>query len=226
MIMTMKKLFAISILVAALCTSCIDGYVHDDAHYVPEVILGAREKSQIVEAADGVCSFNVITNCDYEARIVSGEKWASFSDTKETVTARSAYETVISFDYNANTAGPRVAKVVLSAEGRRDTIAIKQKGLYEENVTVVGESTISAPVEGGHYTLRVEFTGLLEKDIKISCIQADVVSNILLDDNKVLSFDVLKNETQNPRTAKIEISYLTGWDEKKSTVVTVNQTWH
>lgn len=227
MIMTMKKLFAISILIAAsFCTSCIDGYVYDDARYETEVVLGATEKVLFAESTDGQCSLNVITNCDYEARIISGEKWASFSDSDQLATPRAAYEKVLSFNYDANTAGPRVAKVVLSAEGRRDTIAIKQYGLYEESVTVVGDTTIAAPVNGGHFTRRIEFMGLLEKDIKISCAQTDIVSNIILDDNKVLSFDVLKNETQNPRTAKVEIAYVNGWGEKKSAVVTVNQTWH
>lgn len=223
----MKKLFAISVFVAAaLCTSCIDGYVYDDAHYVDEIALGAVEKSIECPSTDGTCSFNIVTNCDYEARIISGDKWASFSDTDQLSTARGSYEKVLSFNYDANMAGPRVAHIVLSAKERRDTIAIKQHGLYEEAVTLVGESTIAAPVKGGHFELRIEFTGLLEKDITISTLQTDIISNINLDDNKVLSFDVLANNTQNPRTAKIEISYVNGWKEKSTTIITVNQTWH
>lgn len=221
----MKKILSIMFIAAACCTSCIEGYVHDDADYVDLIALGAVEKEMICEVGAGNCAFNVLTNCDYNATIISGQNWASFADTDQFDTQRTVNDKVLVFDYKANNAGPRVAKVVLAAGTRRDTIAIKQKGLYEESV-LVETSTINAPVEGGHYEVRTEIYGLLERDLKISTINTDIVTNISIDDNKVLLFDVLSNDTQNPRKAEIVVSFVNGWGENKKTVITVNQTWH
>ena len=221
----MKKILSIIAIAAACCASCIDGYVYDDAHYAEHVSLGATEKEIICEPTEGTCVFNVLTNCDYEASIISGENWTSFADTDLLSTKRTVNDKVLTFDYKANNAGNRVAKIVLAAGNRRDTIAIKQKGLYDEHVEV-STTTVAAPVEGGTFSVRTEIYGLLEKDLKISTIHTDIVTNILMDDNKVLSFDVLPNKTQNPRTAEIIISFVNGWGETEKTVITVNQTWH
>lgn len=204
--------------VSAFVVSCVPY----NPEYVPVVSLGANTDDVIIGSEAGTCSFNVISNLDYEALIVEGETWLSFEDIEGTVRPGSG-NGVLKFNYRTNNHGRRVARVVLAAETRRDTVCIKQESAYPEFLEIhpadvekyfiLEEGTrISVAEEGEFFQLRLQ-TSCLDHEITCWTDQPHMISDFSIENN-LLSFRVLKNQEGQPRIANVELSYINGWDEK------------
>lgn len=204
--------------VSAFVVSCVPYY----PEYVTVVSLGASTDDVIVGNEEGTCSFNVISNIDYEALIVDGETWLSFADIDGTV-RKGTGNGVLTFNFRANNHARRVARVVLAAETRRDTVCIKQESAYPEYLEVNPEDVeeyfileegtrMSVLEDGGQYLLRLQ-TSCLDHEITCWTDQPHMVSDFAVT-NSNLSFRVLKNQEGQPRIANVELSYINGWDEK------------
>ena len=128
----MKKIFGIVVAVSAFLASCSSPYYPE---YVPVVALGANTSALVCESEEGTASLNVISNVEYTATIISGDEWLSFADT-ESLTRVGNGNSVLVFNHRANNHDKRVARLVLAAESRRDTIRIKQKGCFEDYLTI------------------------------------------------------------------------------------------
>ena len=127
----MKKIFVAILAVAALA-SCSSPYYPE---YRPIVSLGAETSNLVVENTEDICRLAIISNVEYNATIISGSEWLSFADTEGTVRIGSGNEAV-EFKHLANLNEKRVARLVLSADTRRDTIKIKQKGRTEDFIEI------------------------------------------------------------------------------------------
>jgi hypothetical protein len=222
----MKNIFIFLVATLLLCVSCKEGFIYDDGDHVNLVSLGAMEKSLECEPSAGTCSFNVLTNCDYEAQIIKGEEWISFYNGGGTILPLTANDKVLNINYQANSAGPRIARVVLVADTRRDTIAIKQRGLYDERVWVEGDTKLDVPVSGGSYDVQIGYSNILRKDLQIYTLQEEFVTNIALDEYNVLHFEVFPNGTQNPRAAEVVLKYVNGWEQTITQSIHITQNWH
>ena len=224
----MKKIFGIVVAVSAFLASCSSPYYPE---YVPVVALGANTSALVCESEEGSASLNVISNVEYTATIISGDEWLSFADT-ESLTRVGNGNSVLVFNHRANNHDKRVARLVLEAESRRDTIRIKQKGCFEDYLTIHPEdkelymtlengTRMLIPEAGGVYELRLR-TSCLDHQISCSTDRTDAVVDFKVE-NGVLSFRVKENVDSQPRILTVNVSYVDGWDDVKTYSFTIKQ---
>lgn len=224
----MKKIFGIVVAVSAFLASCSSPYYPE---YVPVVALGANTSALVCESEEGSASLNVISNVEYTATIISGDEWLSFADT-ESLTRVGNGNSVLVFNHRANNHDKRVARLVLAAESRRDTIRIKQKGCFEDYLTIHPEdkelymtlengTRMLIPEAGGVYELRLR-TSCLDHQISCSTDRTDAVVDFKVE-NGVLSFRVKENVDSQPRILTVNVSYVDGWDDVKTYSFTIKQ---
>lgn len=224
----MRKIFVTILVVAASLASCSAPYYPE---YVPIVALGANTSNLVCENTEDECSLHVISNVEYKATIISGSEWLSFADTEEFVRVGKGNETIV-FNHRVNNHGKRVARLVLSAESRRDTIRIKQKGCFEDflefhpadvdtYLTLNNKTRMEIEEEGGDYALRLKTT-CLDSDILFWTDRTDIVTNCRVE-NGVFKFHINVNDEMQPRIFNIELSYIDGWDDKRTLPFSVRQ---
>lgn len=224
----MKKIFGIVVAVSAFLASCSSPYYPE---YVPVVALGASTSALVCENDEGTASLNVISNVEYTATIISGEEWLSFADTESLVRVGNG-NSVLVFNHRANNHDKRVARLVLAAETRRDTVKIKQKGGFEDYLTIHPEdkelymtlengTRMLIPEAGGVYELRLR-TSCLDHQIMCSTDRTDSVVDFKVE-NGVLSFRVKENVDSQPRILTVTLSYVDGWDDTKTYTFTIKQ---
>lgn len=209
----MKRLFFF--LLAAAAISCSKS----QPAYVEIVKLGAKPKTVEVSEYVDTCSFEIISDAAYVAKIIQGGNWASFLDGSRIV--EGSGNGTIEVKLNANTGIRRTAKIVLEHSGRSDTLRVYQKCLpeYDESVVLSSSSVTIAP-EGG--IVNIGFT----TNVPRSLLTAFAYSERILDlkaDNDELSFRVEANRTYNPLNTKVTLSFINGWEKKQSAEVTVFQ---
>lgn len=223
----MKKILLTTVIaVSALFVSCS----YTDAWEVPTIKLGAYEKVFKPTPEEGDLTIRATSNVAFEAHIVKGSEWIKFADTVEPVLACSGSRD-IHVHYGANLYGKRVGHIVLCAESRRDTVFIKQHGVYEDNFSIYDEdkaiftsgTTIDVPEEGKSYTIRLNCNEI-SSNVKVRTTDTDIIDNLLFE-HDVLSFTVKKNTYERPRQAQIELWYVNGWDETVSLMIYIDQAY-
>lgn len=215
----MRKIFGFIVVATAFLASCSSPYYPE---YVPIVSLGASASNLVCENTESTCSLNVISNVEYTATIISGSEWLRFADTNA-LSRTGNGNGVLVFNHRANNHVKRVARLVLAAENRTDTIKIKQKGqvddflrVNEEDVaeyfTLDNGTRMSVPELGGEYAIRLE-TSCNDYEISCWCDNTSAVVDFEVI-NSVLYFRVKENLDGQPRILHVELSYIDGWDDK------------
>ena len=226
----MKKIFVMILAVVALA-SCSSPYYPE---YRPIVALGAETSALVVDNTEDFCKLAIISNVEYNATIVSGSEWLSFTDTEGTVRVGSGNE-AIEFRHLQNNNEKRAACLVLSSDTRRDTVKIKQKGRFEDYLalhdedktklfTLEDSTRMEVDYAGGEQSFRLRTSCL---DYQLSGWSAD--KNILNDfkfENGVCSFFVAENNEQQPRIVAFHISYIDGWGDKKTLELSIRQKYN
>ena len=224
----MKKIFGFVVAVSAFLASCTSPYYPE---YVPVVSLGANTSALVCESEEGTASLNVISNVEYTATIISGNEWLSFADVNgDTYTGNG--NTVLVFNHRANNHDKRVARMVLAAETRRDTVKIKQKGYFEDYLSIHPEDVeaqmplengtrMLLPEKGGEYKLRLR-TSCLDHQISFYTDRPDAIVDFKVS-NGVFTFRVKENVDAQPRIMVVELSYFDGWDDKRTCSFSIKQ---
>ena len=226
----MKKIFGFILAASAFLASCSSPY-YPEYHRV--VALGAETSNLVVENTEDFCKLSIISNVEYDATIISGSEWLSFADTEGTVRS-SKGNGVIEFKHMQNNNQKRVARLVLSADARRDTVKIKQKGRYEDFLYIHDddkelfsmENGTRMPVawEGGEISFRLRTTCL---DHQLSGWSSDkTIVNGFKFENGVCSFFVAANDELQPRIVTINISYVDGWEDTKTLALSIRQNYN
>jgi hypothetical protein len=225
----MKKIFVTILAVAALA-SCSSPYYPE---YRPVVALGAETSNLIVENTEDICRLAIISNVEYDATIISGSEWLSFADTEGVV--RKGYRNeAVEFKHLQNNSAKRVACLVLSADTRRDTIKIKQKGRFEdfldphdddkELFSMEDGTRIPVEWEGGEFSFRLRTSCL---DHELSGWSADnKILNGFKFENGLCTFKVAENDEMQPRIVAFQISYVDGWGDKNILDLSIRQEYH
>lgn len=225
----MKKIFVTILAVAALA-SCSSPYYPE---YRPIVSLGAETSNLVVENTEDICRLAIISNVEYNATIISGSEWLSFADTEGTVRIGSGNEAV-EFKHLANLNEKRVARLVLSADTRRDTIKIKQKGRTEDFIEIHDndkelfsmENGTRMPIgwEGGEVSFRLRTSCM---DHQLSAWSADeTIVNGFKFENGLCTFFVSANDELQPRIVLFQISYIDGWGDKRVLELSIRQAYN
>lgn len=224
----MKKIFGFVVAVSAFLASCTSPYYPE---YVPVVSLGANTSALVCESEEGTASLNVISNVEYTATIISGNEWLSFADVNGDTYTGSG-NTVLVFNHRANNHDKRVARMVLAAETRRDTVKIKQKGYFEDYLSIHPEDVeaqmplengtrMLLPEKGGEYKLRLR-TSCLDHQISFYTDRPDAIVDFKVS-NGVFTFRVKENVDAQPRIMAVELSYIDGWDDKRTCSFSIKQ---
>lgn len=225
----MKKIFVMILAVAALA-SCSSPYYPE---YRPIVSLGASTSNVVLENTEDFCKLSIISNVEYDATIISGSEWLSFADTEGTVRVGNRNEAV-EFKHLQNNNNKRVAYLVLSAGERRDTIRFKQKGRFEDYLTVHDddkelfsmENGTRMPIgwEGGEVSFRLRTSCL---DHELSAWSADpTIVNGFRFENGVCTFQVAANDELQPRIVLFRILYVDGWDDVQTLQLSIRQEYN
>jgi hypothetical protein len=192
--------------------------------------LGAETSSLVCENTEDYCRLSIISNVEYTAELISGYEWLSFADTEGRVRVGKGNEAV-EFFHVQNNNEKRVARLVLSCGERHDTIKIKQKGRFEDYLTIHDddkelfsmEKGTRMPVswDGGEMSFRLRTTCL---DYELSGWSSDnaIVNNFKFE-NGVCSFFVAANDEQQPRIVTFHISYGDGWEDPKTLELSIRQ---
>lgn len=198
----------------------------DDAEYADVISLGAQvevPQNKVLKSIDcpkefGDSSFNVLANCAYTAAVSDGGEWLSFKGTDSKVISMEG-NSQIDFSFTSNNGERRMAKIVLEAPGRTDTVCVRQSGVYENFVRLMKE-TVTAVKEGGEYSVVIESSGISES-LRVEALDENL-SDVVIED-KILSFTVAPNTMIDKRKITIEVYYLDGWEERISSTLTITQ---
>ena len=206
-----------------LAVSCSD--ILDDAEYVDDIKLGAKEKFVECPSGYGECSFEVVSNCAYSARISEGAEWLSFTG-KEGSEIELSGSTTLSLSYTSNRGYRRCGVLVLSSAERNDTLRVKQEGSYIQAISADIQQ-IDVPGEGGEYHVGIQ-TNLIKKDLKFETVDMkgfpiiDKVDRYDFSDN-VFSFRILPSVSRDEKIFYVRIYTVDGWGEKISTDIKITQ---
>lgn len=219
----MKKLLLLGFIVA-VSASC--ARILDDAEYAPDYKLGAKVKTVDCYLTSGECSFDVVSNCEYNASIIKGSEWLFFKENEDVSDITLSGSRTLEFVFTANRGYRRSARVLLSVGGRKDTLIVKQLGAYEQIVESDTKS-IMVPGEGGEYSVGIN-TNLLKKDFLFEVVDSkDYPLSGKADSFKytdgVFSFRILKSESRDDKTFVVRLYALDDWGEKVSANITITQ---
>lgn len=221
----MKKLLLIyGIACTAGLSSC--SAILDDAEYAPDIKLGAKVKTVDCYSTYGDCSFDVVSNCEYQASIVKGAEWLSFTGQGDTATLTLKGNSTLFLSYTANRGYRRSARVVLTSGARSDTLTVRQIGVFEQHIAVDTDK-IDVPGEGGKYSVGIS-TNLLKKDFMFETLDSkgyqlsDKADKYKYDDG-LFSFVILPSESRDQKTFLVRIYALDDWGEKVAASITITQ---
>lgn len=225
----MKKIFVIILAVSAFMASCSSPYYPE---YVRVVSLGANTSSLVCENTEGEVELSVLSNVEYIATLISGSEWLSFKDT-DALTRIGNGNGMIDFIHKQNNNGKRVARLVLAADSRRDTIKIKQYGRFEDYLTIhpddkekfTLENGTRLPVDydGGEIAVRLQ-TSCLDHELSAWSSDPTIVSGFKFN-NGTMTFHVAANTELQPRIVTIQISYIDGWEDKRVLEISIRQNY-
>ena len=226
----MKKIYVLILAAAAFVVSCSSPYYPE---YVPIIALGINVDDVVCESEEGQCSVSVISNVEYDATIISGHEWLSFTDING-LTRTGSGNDVLKFKYFQNNNDKRVARVVVSAGTRRDTVKIKQKGCYPDELAIHDTSKdmfslengtrMEADWEGGEYSFRLR-TSALSHHITAWTPDPSVITKFHIENN-VVTLTVAQNNELQPRTVNFQVQYIDGWDEVQALKLSLRQKYN
>ena len=219
----MKKLILICISLVLAAFSC----TKQNAEYVSVISLGASEKVIECPVEYSECEFFVYADkyvnsrdcnpIDYEAAILDNQSWVAFGD-NGTAFINKRGSGPLRMHLDANAGLRRSARIVLRAEGRTDTLTVRQEGIYREYIRLVGNYPV-VPAEGGTYEAVVE-TNMLPAFLKISGSAG--ITDYGMSHNLV-TFTVGPSPSRDRRSISITVSAPDGWGETVSGSVTLQQ---
>ncbi|MBP3483144.1 MAG: hypothetical protein J6K28_07115 [Alistipes sp.] len=225
---TKRLLFMAGVSLTSLfVTSCV---VDEDDH-VSDVDLGAAVPNKVLtlKAEAGTADIEVYSNKTYKVRLISGEEWVSL---KKTPSSEASEELILdgngkfTIDYDRNARFRRMAKIVLAAETRRDTISIRQEGVLSSDISIP-DSRMFVEKTGGK--MRTRFISKVDfADVAIDVEYTDLNEVDWIADfernNNYVDFTVGENLGNNiSRKALVTFSYKDGWGETVSDVLTITQ---
>ncbi len=212
---------------ACFAVSC----VVEEMDYTSDVDLGAKVDGKIIEvtADAGTLDIEVFSNKTYKAEVVSGEDWVSLkklASSEATSEISLTGDSKFVVDYDRNARFRRMAKIVLSADNRKDTLSIKQVGPVEATIELP-DNRLFLEQEGGE--MRTRFISKIDfAEIDINIEYADPNDTGWLSEfervNNYLSFRVGEKLSESPsRKAVVTFSYTDGWGEVVSDKMSIMQ---
>lgn len=220
------KFMGIAVMALAV-TSC----AMDKAQDVSLVQLGALEKEFVIEADATTFDIDLYANNAYRLERINAdsEEWLNFTygDIVEEVTEdgqkTGAMVSKITLDASFNEGFKRQAGLVLCSEidGRRDTLAVKQKALVEAKLDF-GAASLTVAGAGGEIvepiTSNIPFEDVIVEITYGDENNAGWIESLVINDNETENRQLVLNIQANsseeaPRAAAVVMSFTDGWGD-------------
>ena len=222
----MKRIFILAATAAAVmgCSG------KNNAEFVDVIALGAKVSEVKCPQQYGDGSFFIIANewvanhdtvgIAYDARIVKGSEWLSFKENGSDAISRkgSGY---LEFEFTTNRGLRRCATIMIQSGNRRDSLKVKQEGLYSESIKLVSDlpSGYKVPEEGGNYSFRIE-SDILPAELMVK--KARGLGEAYMSGN-ILYVEILPSDSRDERKIDVTVYKLDAWGEEISSTVTLTQ---
>lgn len=192
----------------------------DDADEYSKSELGATQNVYTVPKEKGSVDVKIYSNYKCQVQFIGDDvDWATLDS--QTFTG----DGTVKVNYEANDEFPRMAKLRIWSSDRADTVSIRQYGAKTPTLSFPS-SSITVKGAGGQTLPRLN-TNLDLKDITVGVIYtSDDEGNWIQKYNYSNGYLILEsaaNTTENPRNARITVSYLNGWGETVSSVLYLTQ---
>lgn len=202
----MKRIVYISIavLAAAACESL-------RPEPIDIVELGIPAESIEVPATSGEDGVKVISDREYTMEIVSGAEW---------LTPGISQSDTLSFSFEANAGFRRSAVIRVAAGSREDFLQVRQRGVFEEKLSL-SLASVTVPADGGEVQTRV-ISNLPSDGFTLFASDDKAVKNLHVEGN-ILRFEVLPSSSRDVRSFYVSVSCEDGWGETVEATITVKQ---
>lgn len=188
--------------------------------------LGAVAKEYIVQPAEGAVAVQVYASESFQVSLA--DSTASWIHPEGL--GNMSKDSLFNVQYDANTGGPRMGKLVIfaAASQRRDTIVIKQKGSYDPTLQFVNANA-SVLGKTDHQLKAVLRTNIPFNHLKTEVVYADSADNWIAGDfsltqDTVFAFTTKANPYENKlRSAQVKLSFTDGWGVMHTGVLYVLQ---
>ena len=194
----------------------------DNGDWIRLSELGAVSREYTVSPEAGVVAVQVYANERFTVNPAdSASAWIHLANL-----GAMDKDSLFNVSYEANTATPRMGKIVLFAEGsqRHDTILIKQRGLVDPRLEFVNTNA-SVLGKTDNVLKTILRTNVPLKQLKIDVVYLDsskdwIANDFALTQDSVFSFTVKANPFQSQlRNAQLKLSFVDGWNVEHSTTL-------
>lgn len=206
-----------TIISAAICLllfgSC--GNLFDDAAYIPLVELGAEQSEFLIPAEGGEEEVSILSNGEYTLQLFEGCDWVSLGQTSGCGDGK------VRFSVSRNDGFKRRTGIILVSgiNSKKDTLLIKQDAFVDAVLDVKSASLLSSG-SGGVQTYTIN-TNIKIQDMKvdfnyISSSSANWISAFDIEtngENSLMKITTDANLSEEPRIARVIISFTNGWQE-------------
>lgn len=206
----MKK----GILILAALTQLMISCNYDEK--VEVVCLGAREKTVLLSMSAAIDTISLVTNVPYEMYVVAGGEWLELA--AEGLIP--SYRKEMPFTVSDNSGYPRMAKVLLRASGRTDTVYVRQDGPLVDRVSVL-DKTCTMGAAGGSFSTEVECLRYPD-GVMVEVSLPKAVSSAVCAGGR-LDVEVAPNLSRDSRVFTVKVYYMDDWNVQAYDTVTISQ---
>jgi len=199
--------------VCFLACSCVN--LFDDAAKIPLVELGAKQGEYLMPAEGGSATISVLANGDYTLSVLEGCDWISLE-------RNTGYgDDTVRFSVSRNDGFKRRSGVVIKSvvNSKRDTLSVMQEAFVDAILDVKSASLLSSG-KGGEQVFPIN-TNISQEEMKIeysyiTSSSSGWIENLTIDtdgENSVMNIRTKPNSLDEPRIARVAISFTNGWNE-------------
>jgi len=194
---------------------CACANLFDDAAKIPLVELGAKQGEYLMPAEGGSATISVLANGEYTLSVVDGCEWISL----ERNTGNG--DDSVRFSVSRNDGFKRRSGIVIESavNSKRDTLNVKQDAFVDAVLDVKSASLLSTG-QGGEQKYTIN-TNISQKEMKIeysyiTSSSTGWIENLTIDtngENSQMKITTKSNTLDEPRIARVAISFTNGWNE-------------
>lgn len=201
-------------------TACNDDAIDDTAL----IEFGISANTFTVSANAGHVDLQLLSNRNCRLDFIEDTPWAEISVRDVNGDAK------FYIDYDDNPSFPRIAKVIVSAQGTAlaDTIVLRQRGMMTPEVKIASGSAVLDGSRPGYGQEGMETNLDFDTDVIPEVVYtggegSGWIESVTRDADGNLSLKYAANQSDNPRSATLNLTFDNGWGEMQATTLFLTQ---
>ena len=201
-------------------TACNDDAIDDTAL----IEFGISANTFTVSANAGHVDLQLLSNRNCRLDFIEDTPWAEISIRDVNGDAK------FYIDYDDNPSFPRIAKVIVSAQGTAlaDTIVLRQRGMMTPEVKIASGSLVLDGSRPGYGQEGMETNLDFDTDVIPEVVYtggegSGWIESVTRDADGNLSLKYAANQSDNPRSATLNLTFDNGWGEMQATTLFLTQ---